>query len=78
MLGVNNQQMNYLGDYRNTENSYLNNLAGMSQQGLNAANQSGQYAVGAGQAQDANNPWGNIANLGASLYMGGVPSYGGQ
>ena len=78
MLGVNNQQLGYLGDYRNTENSYLNNLMGMSQQGLNAADQSGQYAIGEGQARDANNPWGNIANLGASLYMGGVPSYGGK
>ncbi|CAB4202100.1 hypothetical protein UFOVP1361_63 [uncultured Caudovirales phage] len=71
MLGVNNQQMNYLGDYRNQQNTYLNNLSGLSQMGLNAANQSGQFAAGAGQAQDANNPWGNIANMGAAMYLGG-------
>jgi len=78
MLGVNTRQGDYLGDYRNVEQNYMNQLNALSGMGANAAATSGQYAVGQGQAQDASNPWGNIANLGASLYLGGVPMYGGQ
>jgi len=65
MLNSNNQQMNYLGDYRGVQNQYLNGMNGMANMGQQAAGQQGQYAIGKGNANamasSATNPWADLA-----------------
>lgn len=81
IFGTNNQQMNYLNDFRGQQNNYRSGLMGTANMGLNAAGSMAQQENNIGQAEAnasrANsNQWTQM--IGAGLGMGRMAMTGGM